>query len=603
MNRNKVMKFLSLECFLAVAFAAAVSFFISFKVEHDILGKLERSFIAHAQSLIHMRSYAQLAEPGSENKHIEDLLAQIQALDSDLQNLVSTTLNIEALFPDIIWPKGQIQPLVAKYENTAQEHMGLLDELLKAKKQPLAQASIEPLQRAILTEDMDEAIEHIHEELMNEIFKANNAMVTSLLLATCVMFLVVVLYLYRYIDALREAQIALKEAVKTAQEATAAKSMFLATMSHELRTPMNGVIGMAQIIASEMQDESQKSNLNILLESSEHLMSVLNEILDFSKLEQNKLELVREPFPVIQLLSPVASSFYPLAAEKGIVLQLHTKNLPDGTILVGDKARIRQIVYNLIGNAVKFTPQGHIDISLEFKESDETLTITVTDTGIGIHPTRLDSIFNSFEQADATINQNFGGTGLGLSIVKHLCIAMGGDVSVSSEVGVGSTFQAIIKTPKGITDSANPNAQQLEKFNLSELSVLLVEDNRVNQLVGKHLCEKLGCHVSVAENGRMAIDMLQEEYYDAILMDNRMPEMNGIEATRFIRQSLNYQGLILACTADATTDTSSEFLAAGADRAISKPLRLEKLESVLTHYFQQHDTRKDYQSVSVEDRA
>ncbi|KDM91336.1 hypothetical protein EA58_12280 [Photobacterium galatheae] len=524
----------------------------------------------------------------------------MQALDSELHSLVSATLNIEDRFPDIVWPKGQIQPHVSKYENTAKEHMLLLNELLKAKNQPLDRASIEPLQRAILSEDMDEAIEHIHEELMSEIFKANNAMVTSLLFATCTMFLVIVLYLYRYIDALRETQIALKTAVKTAQEATAAKSMFLATMSHELRTPMNGVIGMAQIIASEMEDESQKPNLNILLESSEHLMSILNEILDFSKLEQNKLELLEDPFSVIQLLSPVASSFYPLATEKGIVLQFHTQNISENTVLLGDKARIRQIVYNLISNAVKFTPKGRIDISINYEQSKETLTITVTDTGIGIPPSKLDSIFHSFEQADATINQNFGGTGLGLSIVKHLCKAMGGDVTVESEVGVGSTFKATIKTPIGTASTTNPNASQLSKFNLSDLSLLLVEDNRVNQLVGKRLCEKLGCRVSVADNGRIAIDMLTKKDYDAILMDNRMPEMNGIEATRIIRQTMNYRGLILACTADATTDTSSEFLAAGADSTISKPLRLEKLEIALMHHFQRHETRKDVESVNVE---
>ncbi|GAL29296.1 sensor histidine kinase [Vibrio variabilis] len=380
----------------------------------------------------------------------------------------------------------------------------------------------------------------------------------------------------------------LRLAVESADASNRAKSTFLATMSHELRTPLNGILGMAQILESSVTQEQHKQQLHILLESGNHLLSLLNDILDISKIEEGKLELESIDFAVEELCSPIVSTYSSICREKGIGFELDNR-LDKGKSYRGDKSRIRQVIFNLLGNAVKFTASGHIKVTLTGKtktDHSEQLTISVEDTGVGIPKERLKSIFDPFTQAEASTTRKFGGTGLGLAIVKKLANIMGGDATVTSTIGKGSTFTVSFKL-----EHAEP-VQAEEKTNVSlddqalaqSLKILLVEDNKVNALVAKTFCKKQGHDVEVAENGQVAVDKVKENSYDLIIMDNHMPVMDGIEATRIIREELKSDTVIFGCTADVFKEAHDNFVAAGANHILTKPLQKESFIDALQRY-------------------
>lgn len=372
---------------------------------------------------------------------------------------------------------------------------------------------------------------------------------------------------------------------KKAEAAAKAKSEFLSTMSHEIRTPMNGVLGISQIIASQTKEPSTKENINVILDSGQHLMTILNDILDFSKVEENKLELDIAPFNFEQVIKPVCSAIKPMADEKSIRLIVENE-VPNNIDIVGDCARLRQILFNLGGNATKFTNEGHVLIQAELNQPMNELLLTVTDTGVGIPQDKHQHIFNSFEQADASTTRKFGGTGLGLAIVKKLVELMEGKITLNSAVGLGTKFKVslpIMWQERQATD-IHPNLlSTAEPFN-TPLNVLLVEDNRINAIVAKGFCENLGYHVELAENGRIATEYLKTAKYDLILMDNHMPEMNGIEATQFIRQQLGLETLIFAYTADVFREAHDSFIEAGADHVLTKPLQQESFFDALQQF-------------------
>ncbi|MDF5301498.1 ATP-binding protein, partial [Vibrio parahaemolyticus] len=413
----------------------------------------------------------------------------------------------------------------------------------------------------------------------------NEARFTWLFVFVAVMLLVgLFLYQLQYrMHNLKQLNSELEAETDKAERAAKAKSSFLAAMSHELRTPMNGVLGISQLIAEETKEPVTKEHIKVILDSGQHLMTILNDILDFSKVEENKLELEKAPFHLEQVLTPVCSAIQPLIDEKSIDLIVEN-DVPNNTEFTGDCARLRQILFNLAGNAVKFTNEGHVLIRTELNSEDKHLLIIVSDTGIGIAPDKQGRVFNSFEQADSSTTRRFGGTGLGLAIVKKLTELMGGSITLKSVEGVGTQFIVTLPIPWNESEKPSPQHTPVQTRSTQNLRILLAEDNRVNALVAKGFCEKLGHAVDVAENGLVAVEKARDNDYDLILMDNHMPEMNGVEATRFIREKLGVKTLLFAYTADVFREAHDHFIAAGADHVLTKPLQRESFADALKQF-------------------
>ncbi|HHC6632961.1 hybrid sensor histidine kinase/response regulator [Vibrio parahaemolyticus] len=413
----------------------------------------------------------------------------------------------------------------------------------------------------------------------------NEARFTWLFVFVAVMLLVgSFLYQLQYrMHNLKQLNSELEAETDKAERAAKAKSSFLAAMSHELRTPMNGVLGISQLIAEETKEPVTKEHIKVILDSGQHLMTILNDILDFSKVEENKLELEKAPFHLEQVLTPVCSAIQPLIDEKSIELIVEN-DVPNNTEFTGDCARLRQILFNLAGNAVKFTNEGHVLIRTELNSEDKQLLIIVSDTGIGIAPDKQGRVFNSFEQADSSTTRRFGGTGLGLAIVKKLTELMGGSITLKSVEGVGTQFIITLPIPWNESEKPSPQHTPVQTRSTQNLRILLAEDNRVNALVAKGFCEKLGHAVDVAENGLVAVEKARDNDYDLILMDNHMPEMNGVEATRFIREKLGVKTLLFAYTADVFREAHDHFIAAGADHVLTKPLQRESFADALKQF-------------------
>ena len=387
-------------------------------------------------------------------------------------------------------------------------------------------------------------------------------------------------------------EIDLANAAKQAEVSNKAKSTFLATMSHELRTPLNGILGMAQIIESNIKDPEQHKQINVLLESGDHLLSLLNDILDFSKIEQNKLELNCEDFNFKDVISPITSTYIPICEDKGLNLIINNE-IDSKTVFKGDKPRIRQIIFNLISNAVKFTHYGSITLlfSHTLTEKKETgIIIQIKDSGIGIRQERLDKIFDPFIQAESSTTRQYGGTGLGLAIVKQLVDIMQGEISVNSLEDKGTTFTIVIPLETSINQPTTQNEMHLPTIDAEEnetptnLSILVAEDNKVNALVTKMFCQRLGHQVTIAENGQVALDILKDTSFDLIIMDNHMPIMDGITATQIIRNKLKLSTVIFACTADVFQEAHDNFIAAGANYILTKPLQEQSFVDAINHH-------------------
>jgi signal transduction histidine kinase len=380
----------------------------------------------------------------------------------------------------------------------------------------------------------------------------------------------------------KEAEEDMKKARDQAREAAHAKQLFLSTMSHEIRTPLNAIINTAKLLKEDPRPD-QIEDMEILEFSAENLLHLINDILDFSKIDAGKIEFEAIEFELRKLMNGIQQSFEYQVVKKNIELEFKvSQNIP--AVLIGDSARLSQIMINLIGNAVKFTDQGKILVEASAISSEGNfidLSIRVTDTGIGIDEDKLLVIFDSFTQASSSTTRKYGGTGLGLAITKKLIELQGGKLEVKSKPGEGSIFSFILPVIRSEKDQLEEDMlMQISFQSLAGLNVLVVEDNLVNQKIVCKFLMKWKVNVDVAENGLIAVEKVAKQMYDLVLMDLHMPEMNGYDATRLIRQMEGgrYKDLpIIALTASAFIEDREKIYTFGMSGYIIKPFNPSEL--------------------------
>lgn len=398
-------------------------------------------------------------------------------------------------------------------------------------------------------------------------------------------------------DALLEKE--LREAKENAEKANRAKSDFLAMMSHELRTPLNAILGMTQILKTSDLTDEQFDQIEVISQSGQNLLSLLNDLLDFAKLEVGKLSFSKENINLRDLVERLINDMLPQAHEKSLELRLnYAYNIPP--IVIGDEKRIRQILVNLISNAIKFTGNGHVQITvtcLQRNYKEATLCFTIEDTGIGIEKSKLDTIFNRFQQVNSVYQRKHDGVGLGLSIVKELVEKMGGSTAVTSEVGVGSQFSCIIpfqlqhtsvdaqSNPVEIAIPTRESCSENTDADFHNMDILIVEDNLINQKISKILLEQVGCKVDIADCAKAAFQKVGN-HYDVIFMDIGLPDMDGFEAVEHIRrrEGPERHTPIVAMTAHVFAHDRQRCFDVGMDEVIAKPIMRDDLISILRRW-------------------
>ncbi len=372
----------------------------------------------------------------------------------------------------------------------------------------------------------------------------------------------------------------LRQALQDAEQAARSKSAFLATMSHEIRTPLNGVIGMVELMRLGELTAEQHEHVSTIYSSADNLLQILNDILDFSKLEEGAARAERVAFSPASLVEDALRVVRLKAEEKGLQLRHElAAGLPQR--LLGDPSKLRQILFNLLGNAVKFTDQG--EVSLRMVMDAGTLVVTVADTGIGMDDEAMARLFQPFSQADSSMSRRYGGSGLGLAISRRLAVVMGGSLDVASRPGEGSVFTCRI--PVGIAAAPTPEPAAPAASRQRDFSgrALVVEDNQINQGVARAMLTRMGLTVTIADNGKIALESVAASAFDIIFMDCMMPVMDGLEATRRLRA----QGCrlpIVAMTANALPSDRQECMAAGMDEYIAKPITIDRLRKVIAQF-------------------
>jgi PAS domain S-box-containing protein len=381
-----------------------------------------------------------------------------------------------------------------------------------------------------------------------------------------------------------------EEAQAKAEDAVKAKQQFLSNMSHEIRTPMNAIIGFTKVVLKTELSDKQKEYLTAIKLSGDTLIVLINDILDLAKVDAGKMTFEQVPFKLAASVTAMVHLFETKIQEKNLALEMdYDARIPE--VLMGDPVRLHQVILNLVSNAVKFTSEGKITVGVRLLVQDKEqviLEFAVTDTGIGIEESKLDTVFDNFQQATSGTSRLYGGTGLGLAIVKNLVEPQGGTVNVRSRVGKGSTFSFILSFPKTTEKAAADLGLHIDlETGFKNVKVLVVEDIALNQLLMKTLLEDFGFAMEVAGNGKIAVEMLRANPYDVVLMDLQMPVMNGFEATEYIRNELRLPVPIIALTADVTTVDVAKCKAVGMNDYISKPIDDKLLYSKIIKYLKQ----------------
>jgi signal transduction histidine kinase/CheY-like chemotaxis protein len=412
------------------------------------------------------------------------------------------------------------------------------------------------------------------------------AIVTSLFVSdphalhVAIMCTVMVAFCWVQIETLNRSYWLRHEEHARAEAASRSKGEFLANMSHEIRTPLNGMMGMIQLVLQSPLAAEQGEFLRDAYASSQALLRLLNDILDFSKIEAGKMQVEAVPFRLSEVLRDVASTFRLKASGKGIDLSVSgSGQVPE--VVLGDPGRLRQVLFNLAGNSVKFTEHGSVSVDVHPSEGDPALLLfQVRDTGIGIAPEKQREIFDPFSQADGATTRKFGGTGLGLTISARLVRLMGGELHVESQPGAGSRFHFTLRLPPAVMPAAESGSNGAAPESLPPMRVLLAEDNPVNCRLVEAILRRRGHSVCVAHDGREAFDAFCAGSFDLVLMDMQMPNMDGLEATRLIRRWEMQNGAprvpIMALTANALPADRQACLDSGMDAYLAKPLRIEE---------------------------
>jgi PAS domain S-box-containing protein len=392
-----------------------------------------------------------------------------------------------------------------------------------------------------------------------------------------------------HLDITKQKQLesALAVAKTKAEEASVAKEAFLANMSHEIRTPLNAIIGMIRELSREELSPKQQNYLSHTDTAARHLLSIVNNILDISKIEAGELSLEEHDFSLEALIANLSSLLHFKASRKNIEL---SSELSDNIwpAYIGDSARIRQVLINLLDNAIKFTMQGYVHLRVEVLQEDKTsqlISITISDTGIGMAPDFLDQLFSKFSQAEESTSRRFGGTGLGMSITKELIRLMDGSVEVKSQKEKGTQFKIEITLKKGDINNLSHRTQDSQLL-LRGTHVLLVEDNVMNRLIANKSLSHFGCTVDEAGNGLVALELLKEKSYDLILMDIQMPKLDGVETTKIIRNDLKLEVPIIAVTANAFKKDIDLYLSIGMNDYVTKPFDERELFNTITKQLQ-----------------
>lgn len=366
-----------------------------------------------------------------------------------------------------------------------------------------------------------------------------------------------------------------RRAELAAEEASATKSRFVANVTHELRTPLNGVMGLADLLAGTELNERQREYLLGIQQCSQTLLGLISDVLDLSKLDAEAMPIAQDPVDLRELLEEIVRVHRPLAGQKGVDVRCEIEGLPP--YVAGDGLRLRQVLHNLIGNALKFTEHG--EAVIRATRQDDRYAIEVRDTGIGIPPEKLGTVFEAFQQADASTTRRYGGTGLGLPISRRLVERMGGTLTLESVYGQGTTMR--IDLP--LVEAMPPKAEVTAEFAMPDsMSVLVAEDNGVNAIVVTSMLEEIGCRVELAEDGEAAVAAFAQQPFDLVLMDVQMPKMDGYAATREIRRRFpDRRTPVIALTANALSEERERAEAAGMDGFLTKPVRRADLERAL----------------------
>lgn len=378
-----------------------------------------------------------------------------------------------------------------------------------------------------------------------------------------------------------------------------AKSEFLANMSHEIRTPLNGIIGMANVSLMNEKDNRQKDNIQLIKQSAENLLKIINSVLDFSKIEAGKLVLDNRPFDLEDEIKRLSKPFKLAASQKEVAFNLQIDNKIEKN-LYGDSIRLMQVLTNIIGNAIKFTEFGSVDFGIRVREdtpSHQLIEFIVKDTGIGIKDVDQNKIFRSFSQADGSVTRRFGGTGLGLNITKKIVELMQGEITFSSEYGKGTEFICTLPLKKSVKDPVDENSEKIVEADTVGLgfNILVVEDDQINQKLAQRLLKRKGYGITIVGNGQEAVDIYEDNRFDLILMDIQMPVLDGLQATELIREKARVHIPIIALTAYAIKGDREKFLKKGMDDYISKPIDLDEFYDILNKHLSK--SKEDDQAI------